>query len=116
MPNIHSEPEAFGLTAFGEVEFSSGSYEFDTLVVWRDATGAFLYAEDSGCSCPEPFGQIDLRTVKRATAHEIAARIQERQRARDANYGGVEPPTYGSDQAAALIERLMQARPNREQQ
>ena len=56
-----------------------------------------------------------LRTVKRATAHEIAARIQERQRQRDANYGD-DPPTYGNDQAAALIERLMQARPNREQQ
>lgn len=114
MPNIKNEPEAFGLKTFGEVEFSSGCYEFDTLIVWRDQSGAFLYGEDKGCSCPEPFGDIDLRTAKRATPHEIAARIQERQRERDANYS--DPPTYGNDQAASLIERLMQTRLIREQQ
>lgn len=53
--NVYYNPEAFGLTPIGEVEFSSGSYEFDTLVLWRSEQGTVYYAHDSGCSCPTPF-------------------------------------------------------------
>jgi len=51
--NIYSATEKFGLETVGEVEFSSGAYEFDTTVVWRDKeTGSLYVASDSGCSCP----------------------------------------------------------------
>lgn len=69
MSNIYDDPEKFGLAIVGEVEFSSGAYEFDTSVVWRDAdTGDLFYADDSGCSCPIPFegvGRNDLQKVGR---------------------------------------------------
>lgn len=69
MSNIYSDPQKFGLAIVGEVEFSSGSYEFDTSVVWRDVeTGALYYADDSGCSCPSPFqdtGRDDLKKIGR---------------------------------------------------
>lgn len=54
--NIYYHPEQYGLTLFGEVEWSDGCYQFDTTAVWkRDLDGAFFMAEDSGCSCPSPF-------------------------------------------------------------
>lgn len=69
MSNIYYAPEKFGLTIVGEVEFSSGCYEFDTSVLWRDnGSGAFLVADDAGCSCPSPFepvGVNDLRPINR---------------------------------------------------
>jgi len=110
MPNIYNDPEAFGLKAFGDVDFSSGCYEFDRLAVWTDQAGQFLYAEDSGCSCPEPFWSIDLRNVTRATPHEIAARLQAK---RWEMYGCDDDndPKYGHDAMVELIERLMVDRP-----
>lgn len=57
--NIHSSPERFGLTVVATAEFG-GSWEFDTSVLWRNADGVFLYARDSGCSCPTPFENTTL--------------------------------------------------------
>jgi hypothetical protein len=67
--NIYSSPEAFGLRTIGEAEFSDGSYQFDRTVVWKDVeTGAFYFADDSGCSCPVPFddiGRADITKIER---------------------------------------------------
>lgn len=69
MSNVYYDPENFGLKILGEIDFSSGSYEFDVSVVWADVeTGALYYADDSGCSCPAPFedtGRNDLTKVER---------------------------------------------------
>lgn len=66
MSDIYYQPENYGLRTIGEVEFSSGSYEFDTSVVWQDVeTGALYYAHDSGCSCPIPFDSEDRSTIKK---------------------------------------------------
>jgi hypothetical protein len=52
----YNSPEFYGLEVVGSIEWTDEPYEFDTTVVWRDrATGEFLYANDSGCSCPCPF-------------------------------------------------------------
>lgn len=60
MKNVYYDPEAFGLRILGSVEFSSGSYEFDTYVVFVDEqSGALFSAHDSGCSCPLPFERYD---------------------------------------------------------
>lgn len=55
--NPYSNPEKCGLEIVaGPLDFSSGSYEFDYLIVWRDlATNKFYWGQDSGCSCPSPF-------------------------------------------------------------
>jgi hypothetical protein len=46
--NVYYDPAKFGLTPIGEIDFSSGSYEFDILAVWRDHSGAFRWGRDSG--------------------------------------------------------------------
>lgn len=54
--NIYYDPEKFGLTTIGEIDWSDGCYCFDYTVVWkRESDGRFVYADDSGCSCPSPF-------------------------------------------------------------
>jgi hypothetical protein len=67
--SLYYDPEKFGLTVIGEIEWSSGSYEYDMTVVWRRTSdGVFVYAEDSGCSCPSPFenqGVEDLTVLRK---------------------------------------------------
>ena len=54
--NIYYNPEKFGLEVVDSLEYSSGCYEFDTRVIWKQkATGKLLTLADSGCSCPTPF-------------------------------------------------------------
>jgi hypothetical protein len=54
--NPYYRPEALGLETVAELEFSDMSYQFDTLVVWKQIDGDKFYtARDSGCSCPCPF-------------------------------------------------------------
>lgn len=54
MNNIYYDPEKFGLTTVGSVEWRPCSYEFDFTVVWKQG-GKYLTGSDSGCSCPTPF-------------------------------------------------------------
>lgn len=54
-PDAYGQPEAFGLTMMGEVEFSEPNYSFDFAIVLADAEGKLWWARDSGCSCPSPF-------------------------------------------------------------
>jgi hypothetical protein len=84
MANIYYDPDKFGLTPVGEIDWSSGSYEFDYTVVWkRDLDGRFVYAEDSGCSCPVPFestGVDDLTVLpKRGGLKEFREHCADRQ-------------------------------------
>jgi hypothetical protein len=53
--NVYSNPEKHKLKIVAELEYSSGSYEFDTRVVWQGEDGRLWTARDSGCSCPTPF-------------------------------------------------------------
>lgn len=77
--NVYYEPEAFGLKPVAEIDYSSGSYEFDIRVVWlHEASGAFYTARDSGCSCPMPFegfrGLPDLERLDIAALREEVRR------------------------------------------
>jgi hypothetical protein len=66
--NIYYDPEKFGFEIVGEVEFSSGCYEFDTSVLWRSTDdNSFYVADDSGCSCPMPFGDVGVNDLKPVT-------------------------------------------------
>jgi hypothetical protein len=57
--NIYYNPEKYGLTVVGEIEWSEPCYSFDTTVVWKDKDGIYYWASDSGCSCPSPFEELN---------------------------------------------------------
>lgn len=66
--NIYYDPEKFGLKVVGELEYSSGSYEFDTRVVWMQKdTNKLLTLRDSGCSCPTPFESFGIADAEDIT-------------------------------------------------
>jgi hypothetical protein len=73
--NPYYNPEKLGLTQVAEVEYSSGSYEFDTRVVWRTEGGALVTARDGGCSCPTPFESYN--SVPDLEAFDASAIIAE---------------------------------------
>jgi hypothetical protein len=82
--NIYYDPEKFGLTTVGEIDWSDGCYQFDLTVVWkRDFDGRFVYAEDSGCSCPSPFEDIGIEDLtvlrKRGGLNDFKKHCAERQ-------------------------------------
>ena len=56
--NIYYDPEDYGLKVLAMAE-ADLSWEFSMFVVWVDEKGMLFYAEDSGCSCPDPFGGIN---------------------------------------------------------
>lgn len=56
--SIYCDPEAFGLTTVGEIDWTDADYEFDLTAAWVDASGHYYWADDSGCSCPTPFEDI----------------------------------------------------------
>jgi hypothetical protein len=100
---MYYDPEKFGLETVGEIDWSSGCYEFDLTVVWkRTSDGGFVYAEDRGCSCPSPFEDtgIDDLTVLRARGglEDFKAHCAERQA--NAHDGDRTP------EVVALIERM----------
>lgn len=85
MANVYYDPEEFGLVGVDNIDYSSGSYEFDTRVVWfHEATGVFYTARDSGCSCPSPFeGYIGLDDLDVLTdTSDLRAEIREAQEGR----------------------------------
>lgn len=56
MSDVYNYPEDHGLEIVAEIDYSTGSYEYDLRVVWRHReTGKLYTAQDSGCSCPSPF-------------------------------------------------------------
>lgn len=58
-PNPASDPAICGLAIIDDLEQPDLSYEYNTIIAWRDlATGKVYIAADSGCSCPTPFEQI----------------------------------------------------------
>jgi hypothetical protein len=101
---LYGSPEDFGLKILGELDFSSGNYEFDLTIVFQDVkTGRIYYADDSGCSCPshlemtgpfEDMGRNDLVPV------ESAASLSRHLRNRNSGWNS-------SDVTPADIQRLV---------
>jgi len=69
--NIYYNPDAFGLSVVAEIEYSSGYYQFDTRVVWKDKAGKLWTARDSGCSCPTPFEDYHLGNISPLDLREL---------------------------------------------
>lgn len=58
---IYNEGKELGLEHFGSVNFTCGSYEWNTISVLVDKTGEtpkFYWAHESGCSCDGPLEDI----------------------------------------------------------
>lgn len=65
MSNIYYNPEHFGLEIVAQIEYSSGCYEFDTRVVWKQKSSRKCFtARDSGCSCPTPFEDYHMGNIE----------------------------------------------------
>lgn len=58
MGNIYYDPSDHGLEVVGEIERSDGCYQFDMLVVWKQARRKYWIGQDAGCSCPSPFEDV----------------------------------------------------------
>jgi hypothetical protein len=67
--NIYSTPEAFGLKVVFDVDKSSGSYEFDTFVIWK-GEDRYYWADSAGCSCPVPFEDVNLSNAAQGTLRD----------------------------------------------
>jgi len=84
MGNIYYSPESYGLQIVGDFEWSEPDYSFDMLVVWKEGRGKYWIGEDSGCSCPSPFedindiNQLDGPYTKDGLRKRINYRIEER--------------------------------------
>lgn len=52
---VYYKPKDWGLVKMAEIDYSTGSYEFDLRVIWKDEDGVLWSGADSGCSCPSPF-------------------------------------------------------------
>jgi len=89
-------PERHGLQIIADVEWSSGSYEFDQTVVWQHLeTGQLYIASDSGCSCPSPFESYDsIADLDKTTVHGALTELRDR-------FEKIEPGTYHHDCVAA---------------
>lgn len=57
--NVYGSPEKFGLTMVGSIEWDDDDYQFDLTAVWKNSTGGYYLASDSGCSCPSPFEDLN---------------------------------------------------------
>ena len=59
MSDIYYTPQNYGLEMVGEIERSDACYQFDLVVVWKQARGQYWIGQDSGCSCPSPFEYVN---------------------------------------------------------
>ncbi len=100
MSNIYDNPEHFGLSIFGDVEYSSGCWEFDTLVIWEDEQGGLWWARDSGCSCPIPFEHENRETIRPIRSVEDAAKAFD--------YDGYSGNPRAAADAADLMGRVLE--------
>lgn len=47
------------LTYVGGFDWNDEDWQFDLSAVWKETRGRYYVANDSGCSCPSPFEDIN---------------------------------------------------------
>ena len=104
MSSLYYSPEKFGLSVVGEAD-AGGGYDFDKFVVWRrNYDGAILWAEDSGCSCPSPFEDESVDTLKvgsvRDAINDLEVWVGDRDGYRYSDR------RYAADQLRAVLEAI----------
>ncbi len=103
MVNFYYHPESDGLTTVGEVQWGEPCYDFDITAVWRDGD-TFYWADDSGCSCPVPFEDLNPEGLTKGSFHDMAAMLNDR-------LAGLheDDRKYSADDVASVISRGMAA-------
>lgn len=102
-PDLGHQPEAFGLTVIGDVEWSQPCYSFDTTVVSVDDKGTFYVYSDSGCSCPMPFERftsLDSADLITSNVADVIALLQKGQ-------GESHEKEFSGPQVVDLISKLV---------
>lgn len=101
MSNAYYDPEKFGLEIVTDFERSEPSYSFDTgLVLWHKDKEAFLFAQDSGCSCPSPFEDLDPSLLEPLNKWQVIEEMVAF--AKDSFY-----PEYAEDKVLNAIESVL---------
>lgn len=57
--DVYNQPGSFDLTFIGSIEWDDEPWQFNLTGVWIDADKNVYYGDDSGCSCPSPFEDIE---------------------------------------------------------
>jgi hypothetical protein len=105
--SIYYSPEDHGLTIVGGVELSDACYQFDTVVLFRNAEGALFYAQDAGCSCPSPFEDFtSVDDLTPCTLQEFQAYVEPLVKQKEDWYGEAE----ASRMQGELVDLLIRAR------
>lgn len=114
--DIYYQPEKFGITPVGEVEWDEESYSFNITAVWqsKEDPKLFYWAQDSGCSCPSPFESYislegdDYDQVFKGTKHEvIRALFDELDRVKQVNESYSWRSHDPSDSVLELVGKLV---------
>lgn len=59
--NPYYAPLKQGLEIVGGIDYREESWEFNLVYVWkRLSDNALFWAQDSGCSCPDPFAGLEV--------------------------------------------------------
>lgn len=62
-----------------DIELTGESYSFDLIRFWvRKDTGQILYATDSGCSCPSPFEDTEVRELSEVELSGVELAVTSR--------------------------------------
>lgn len=60
------------LTFVGTIDLDDEPYQFHDLILFvRKADGVVMYATDSGCSCPSPFEDTQVKDLIETTADAV---------------------------------------------
>ena len=115
-PDLYYQPDAFGITPVGEVDWDDESCSFNITVVWqsKEDPQVFYWAQDSGCSCPAPFEGFtslegnDWAEVNKGTKHEcIKALLDELERVKKVNESYSWRTFDPSDDVLELVGKLV---------
>jgi hypothetical protein len=92
-PDVYYQPEKFDLVPVCEIDYSTGSYEFDLRVVWKHTpTGRLLTARDAGCSCPSPFEDYcSLNDLDPVDLAALQVELDQELKRGDSSWGGADP-------------------------
>ncbi len=92
-------------------DYSDGSYQFDTRVVWKHSSGAFYTARDSGCSCPTPFE--DYKSIESLERLDLNALREEITEVKSSSYRHIEwgePTNEALDNFLRKVEEAINTR------
>lgn len=102
----YDAPEKHGLTRIGELDFSSGSYEFDITAVFWDGK-QFVWGDDSGCSCPSPFEAFyDLAAFEHGPYKRLREHLLKRGFSQYSRYVTFEQVNELLEQARAVAKAI----------